>query len=99
MSHTPDGVLRRFATRELPVLAGFAGAALLRSAITSSYERRHGVEPPTDPSLDDVDWAQAVLWTSVMAAAGALGRLLARYAAGEAANRARSDSRRRQSAD
>lgn len=85
--------LRRFARNELPMLAGFAGAAIARSVIQNSYEARRGSEPPTDPSMEDVSWRDAVVWTVVLAAAGAVGRLLAQYSAGKAVTKATSEQR------
>ncbi len=75
---------RRFVRDELPLLAGFAGAAVVRSLISNAYEARQGQDPPTDPSQDEVDWGSAVTWTIVLAAGAALGRLVATYAAGRA---------------
>lgn len=78
----------RFARDEMPSLAGMAGAALLRQVVSEAYEKRRGGPPPTDPSLDGVRWRDAVVWTVVMAAGAAVGRLVMQYAVGEAVNRA-----------
>lgn len=75
---------KRFIRDELPLLAGFAGAAAVRSLISNAYEARRGDEPPTDPSQEGVDWGPAVTWTVVLAAGAAIGRLVATYAAGRA---------------
>ena len=78
---------QRFVTNELPGLAGLAGAAAIRQAISAAYEARKGVDPPTDPSLEGVTWREALLWTALLAAGAAIGRLLLHYLAGEAVNR------------
>lgn len=77
----------RFLRDEAPLLAGFAGSAIVRSVMSNAYESKRGTEPPTDPSLEDVRWREAVIWTAALAAGGAIGRLVARFAAGELANK------------
>lgn len=78
---------RRFIRNELPSLAGMAGAMAIRSAIGNAYEARRGHEVPVDPSLDGVRWSDAVVWTVLLAAGAAVGRLVASYAVGEAVNK------------
>lgn len=79
----------RFADDELPLLAGFAGAALVRTVIKEAYESRTGHAPPEDPNDDDTTWADAITWTLALAAGAAFGRLVAKWGAGQAVAKAR----------
>ncbi|WP_108666652.1 DUF4235 domain-containing protein [Euzebya rosea] len=72
-----------FLRTSIPTIAGMAGAMGARSAISKAYASRRGTEPPVDPGAKDASWSSAITWTAIMAAGAAVGRLVARYVAGE----------------
>ena len=72
-----------FVRSSIPTLAGMAGAMGARSAISKAYASKRGTEPPVDPGAKGATWGSAITWTAVMAAGAAIGRLVARYVAGE----------------
>ncbi|MEE8602068.1 DUF4235 domain-containing protein [Euzebya tangerina] len=63
----------------LPTLAGVASAVVVKRVISERYMATHGTEPPVDPGAPGSNWSQAILWTAILAAGGAIGRLLGRY--------------------
>lgn len=72
-----------FLRTSIPTIAGMAGAMGARSAISKAYASRRGTEPPVDPGAKGASWSSAITWTAIMAAGAAVGRLIARYVAGE----------------
>lgn len=87
-----------FLQQQLPSIAGMAGAIAVRSVIKKTYASRKGTEPPIDPGAEGASLSQAVLWSAVLAAGAASGRLLSRYLMGEQMDKVVGDQRSLQQA-
>jgi Protein of unknown function (DUF4235) len=58
-------------------LGATLGATLTRRALTASWTRATGKEPPTNPENPDVRWVEAISWAVISAAAVAAARVVA----------------------
>src|SRR4051812_11678144 len=57
-------------------LAGMAASQLTDQLVSSSWSLAAGKEPPEDPSMSDVDWTSALLFTAATGAIVAIAELM-----------------------
>lgn len=63
--------------------AAMLAAVIIRQGMRAAWRYGRG-EPPRNPASPDVDWREAVAWTSFVGLAVGLGRLFARRGAASA---------------
>jgi hypothetical protein len=61
----------------LASLGAVAGTTVARKAVTASWKKATGKEPPANPEHPDVRWTEAASWAAASAAVIALAKLLA----------------------
>jgi hypothetical protein len=80
-------VLRMTERHRWLMVAGLAGLLATRvagEAVSASWRLASGEEPPEDPTVRDIDWRAALLFSAAAGALVGMTELVARRAAGNA---------------
>jgi hypothetical protein len=64
-------------SRAVATLAALGAAFITRKAVTTTWTKLTGKEPPENPEDPEVGWAEALGWAAMMGVAVSIARLLA----------------------
>jgi hypothetical protein len=64
-------------SRAVATLAALGAAFITRKAVTTTWTKLTGKEPPENPEDPEVGWAEALGWAAMMGTAVSIARLLA----------------------
>jgi len=64
-------------SRAIATLAALGAAFITRKAVTTTWTKLTGKEPPENPEDPEVGWVEALGWAAMMGVAVSIARLLA----------------------